>query len=229
MEASGSRQLFLRGRDVAQRRKTVRTPPRDFLCLEMPRGNSAVTRCGFQFLRCTLEVFLHAGEIRIAQGNLRFQTTIACSLPEHGVFQHPVSGQITQAPEARPSNRPVKGYHVNSEYPYRFVRTDEVFLANPVIVGDLCLDDISSDWYIIVEYSHGEYLTIELDFGHLGRCYDSAEALDIKADDSEEGLGQGSSTPPGVKIYVAKSVRLRRDKIGLVSTCWDCSANSGRR
>ncbi|MEK4180757.1 SMI1/KNR4 family protein [Aeribacillus sp. FSL K6-1121] len=46
-------------------------------------------------------------------------------------------------------------------------------LANPIIVGELCEEDISSDWYICATDRNGEYITIDLNPGRLGRCYDS--------------------------------------------------------
>ena len=58
-------------------------------------------------------------------------------------------------------------------YPVRIVSPQEVVPANPVIVGKLCPEDISSSWYIIATDSNGDYLTIDLHPGRLGRCYDS--------------------------------------------------------
>ena len=46
-------------------------------------------------------------------------------------------------------------------------------LANPVIVGELCEEDISSKWYIICKDSDSNYITIDLATERLGRCYDS--------------------------------------------------------
>src|SRR2546422_2738610 len=60
-----------------------------------------------------------------------------------------------------------------SEYPVFIVSPKEVVLANPIIVGELCEDDISSSWYIIAKDGNGEYLTIDLSKERLGRCYDS--------------------------------------------------------
>lgn len=56
---------------------------------------------------------------------------------------------------------------VNIVPPEKFV------LANPVIVGELFENDISSNWYIVVDDRNGEYLTIDLDKNRIGRCYDS--------------------------------------------------------
>lgn len=61
----------------------------------------------------------------------------------------------------------------NSENPCRIVSPNEFNLANPVIVGDICEDDISADWYIIADYYNGNHLTIDLNPSRLGRCYDS--------------------------------------------------------
>ncbi|MES5939216.1 MULTISPECIES: SMI1/KNR4 family protein [unclassified Bacillus cereus group] len=61
----------------------------------------------------------------------------------------------------------------NEEYPIRIVTPEEFILANPVIVGELCEEDISSNWYIICNDGKDEYLTIDLSEERLGRCYDS--------------------------------------------------------
>ncbi|AFJ61907.1 conserved hypothetical protein, phage SPbeta [Bacillus velezensis YAU B9601-Y2] len=46
-------------------------------------------------------------------------------------------------------------------------------MANPVIVGELCEEDISSEWYIVCTDGKGEYLTIDLNEDRKGKCYDS--------------------------------------------------------
>lgn len=62
----------------------------------------------------------------------------------------------------------------NSEsYISDIVSPDKFILANPVIVGELCEEDITSEWYIIVNYGNGDYLTIDLSDERSGRCYDS--------------------------------------------------------
>lgn len=61
----------------------------------------------------------------------------------------------------------------NEEYPVYFVSPEEFVLANPVIVGELCEEDISSSWYIVCNDGKDEYLTIDLSKERLGRCYDS--------------------------------------------------------
>lgn len=53
------------------------------------------------------------------------------------------------------------------------VNPTEVVLANPIIVGDLCEEDISSKWYIIGKDIENNYITIDLSKERLGRCYDS--------------------------------------------------------
>jgi antitoxin YokJ len=57
----------------------------------------------------------------------------------------------------------------------RVVPPTEFVRANPVIVGELCEDDISSDWYIFGRQGDGstQLFTIDLDKTRQGRCYDS--------------------------------------------------------
>lgn len=61
----------------------------------------------------------------------------------------------------------------NEEYPIYFVSPEKFILANPIIVGELCEEDISSNWYIICNDGTDEYLTIDLNKDRLGKCYDS--------------------------------------------------------
>ena len=61
----------------------------------------------------------------------------------------------------------------NEEYPIYLVSPDKFVLANPIIVGELCGEDISSNWYIICNDGTDDYLTIDLNGDRLGRCYDS--------------------------------------------------------
>ncbi|HZH62198.1 MAG TPA: SMI1/KNR4 family protein [Metabacillus sp.] len=61
----------------------------------------------------------------------------------------------------------------NKEYPIYVVSPDKFVLANPTIIGELCEEDISSNWYIICNDSSDEYLTIDLHEDRLGKCYDS--------------------------------------------------------
>jgi len=57
---------------------------------------------------------------------------------------------------------------------------EQVSLANPLVLKDLSADqlrDISDDitwsWYAIARDDNGDYLSIDLDPGRNGRCYDS--------------------------------------------------------
>ena len=61
----------------------------------------------------------------------------------------------------------------NSEYPIRIVPPERFVQANPVIIGELCEEDISAAWFIIAEYGSDSFLTIDLDPERNGRCYDS--------------------------------------------------------
>ncbi len=65
------------------------------------------------------------------------------------------------------------GLFLESDYPIYIVSPQEFVLANPVIVGELCPDDISSEWYIIADNKNGQYITIDLSSERFGRCYDS--------------------------------------------------------
>ncbi len=61
----------------------------------------------------------------------------------------------------------------NKEYRFTIVNPREMGLANPVIVGELCEEDISSRWYIICKDCENNCITIDLASERLGRCYDS--------------------------------------------------------
>ena len=65
------------------------------------------------------------------------------------------------------------GLFLESDNPIYMVSPQEFVQANPVIVGELCPDDISSEWYIIADDKNGQYITIDLSSERLGRCYDS--------------------------------------------------------
>lgn len=65
------------------------------------------------------------------------------------------------------------GLFLESDYPIYIVSPQEFVLANPVIVGELCSEDISSEWYIIADDKNGQYITIDFASERLGRCYDS--------------------------------------------------------
>ncbi len=61
----------------------------------------------------------------------------------------------------------------NTNYQISIMSPQEFKLANPIIVGELCEEDISSEWYIIAKDINGEYITIDLNNDRLGKCYDS--------------------------------------------------------
>jgi hypothetical protein len=63
--------------------------------------------------------------------------------------------------------------YINGECTANIVPSNEFIPANPVIVGERCEDDITSNWYIIANDGNGDYLTIDLKEERLGRCYDS--------------------------------------------------------
>lgn len=60
-----------------------------------------------------------------------------------------------------------------SEYEFIVVPPTEVALANPLIVGELCKEDISSKWYIICKDLEDNYITFDSSYERNGRCYDS--------------------------------------------------------
>lgn len=64
-------------------------------------------------------------------------------------------------------------FFTNSEYGFAIVSPEEMVLANPIIVGELCEEDISSEWYIICKDTENNYITIDLANERRGRCYDS--------------------------------------------------------
>lgn len=64
-------------------------------------------------------------------------------------------------------------FYANKEYGFTIVSPKELLLANPIIVGELCEEDISSKWYTICKDGDGNYITIDLSTERLGRCYDS--------------------------------------------------------
>lgn len=61
----------------------------------------------------------------------------------------------------------------SKDYAMEIVNPEKFQLANPIIVGELCPYDISSQWYIIACNMNGDYLTIDLSSERNGRCYDS--------------------------------------------------------
>lgn len=60
-----------------------------------------------------------------------------------------------------------ESYAINIAMPENFM------LANPIIVGELCEEDITSGWYIVGDDGNGDYITIDLNSKRLGKCYDS--------------------------------------------------------
>lgn len=61
----------------------------------------------------------------------------------------------------------------DKEFGFTIVGPQEMVLANPIIVGELCPGDISSEWYIICKDTGNNYITIDLSKERLGKCYDS--------------------------------------------------------
>lgn len=64
-------------------------------------------------------------------------------------------------------------FFTDSEFEFMIVSPEEMVLANPIIVGELCDGDISSEWYIIGKDTENNYITIDLAKERLGKCYDS--------------------------------------------------------
>lgn len=62
---------------------------------------------------------------------------------------------------------------INQEYGFEIVNPKEMVLANPIIIGEPCDEDISSTWYIICKDFENNYITIDLAKERIGRCYDS--------------------------------------------------------
>lgn len=61
----------------------------------------------------------------------------------------------------------------NESFSFSIVSPKEFILSNPIIVGELCKEDISSEWYIIAKDRNNDYISIDLNSKRLGRCYDS--------------------------------------------------------
>lgn len=64
-------------------------------------------------------------------------------------------------------------FFTDKKYGFTIVSPKEMVLANPIIVGELCEEDISSKWYIVCKDMEGNYITMDLAIERLGRCYDS--------------------------------------------------------
>jgi hypothetical protein len=62
--------------------------------------------------------------------------------------------------------------YTDQPYSIRLVPPEMFVKANPVIRGCHGDGDISFDWFIAAQ-SQGEYITIDLGRGRVGRCYDS--------------------------------------------------------
>ncbi|WNS46925.1 SMI1/KNR4 family protein [Paenibacillus sp. MMS20-IR301] len=62
---------------------------------------------------------------------------------------------------------------VSKNYHCQIVPPDEFVLSNPVIIGEVVEDDITSDWFIVAHDGNGDYLSIDLHPQRLGKCYDS--------------------------------------------------------
>lgn len=60
-----------------------------------------------------------------------------------------------------------------SEYESIVMPPTEVVLANPLIVGELCEEDISSKWYVICKDMEDNYITFDSSCERNGSCYDS--------------------------------------------------------
>ena len=66
-------------------------------------------------------------------------------------------------------------YCENSSFGFRIMSADEVTQVNPLIVGELCKEDISSRWFAIAQDGNGNYISIDLSKGKKnGFCYDSS-------------------------------------------------------
>lgn len=67
------------------------------------------------------------------------------------------------------------GIHLFQHAAYRvnIVQPQDFVLANPVIVGERCEEDISANWYIVATDGNGDYLTVDLELSRMGKCYDS--------------------------------------------------------
>ncbi len=65
------------------------------------------------------------------------------------------------------------GLFLESDYPIYIVASEEFVPANPIIVGELCPEDRSSQWYLVADDKNGQYITMDLSAERLGQCYDS--------------------------------------------------------
>ena len=66
-------------------------------------------------------------------------------------------------------------YFENSNFGFRILPADEVTQINPLIVGELCEEDISFNWFAIAQSGNGDYISIDFSKGKKnGFCYDSS-------------------------------------------------------
>lgn len=61
----------------------------------------------------------------------------------------------------------------SSDYPLFVVSPQDFLLANPVIIGEVYEEDITSFWYIVGSNGSGDHVTIDLSQERSGKCYDS--------------------------------------------------------
>ncbi|WP_337104229.1 SMI1/KNR4 family protein [Paenibacillus sp. YIM B09110] len=61
----------------------------------------------------------------------------------------------------------------DSDFSYRVLPPMEFKSANLEILGEEVEDDITNDWYTVVDCGNGDFITIDLHPERLGRCYDS--------------------------------------------------------
>lgn len=62
-----------------------------------------------------------------------------------------------------------------SSFGFRILPAEEVVQVNPLIVGELCEEDISSGWFVAAKDGNGNYISIDLRAGRKnGFCYDSS-------------------------------------------------------
>jgi antitoxin YokJ len=64
-------------------------------------------------------------------------------------------------------------FFLKSPYAMEIVPPADFVLANPVILGQLYEEDISSDWYIVARAGPEQFVTIDFSIERLGLCYDS--------------------------------------------------------
>lgn len=60
----------------------------------------------------------------------------------------------------------------DSTYPIEIVSPSDFVRSNPIIIGKVCEDDITYDWYVVARDGE-QYVTIDLATPRNGRCYDS--------------------------------------------------------